>query len=195
MHAAPLDNRTLDEPIQVIRRAIWNSSQTDASNACTSFLGSDHHQRLARNTASFLSRCHSPYLGFLHFDATAELIPARSHHSSAQLVQNRPSGLIAAQAQDTLQAQRAGPILLTGHLPDGSAPKPQWQMAILENGAGGHGCLVTPGGTYQPASLRWAKFSSSTAGGNKCLPPAEAAQLSTALFPRRKLLFHVRKRL
>src|SRR3989442_12427893 len=176
MHAAPLDNRTLDEPIQVIRRAIWNSSQTDASNACTSFLRSDHHQRLARNTASFLSRCHSPYLGFVHFDATAELIPARSHHSSAQLVQNRPSGLIAAQAQDTLQAQRAGPILLTGHLPDGSAPKPQWQMAILENGAGGHGFLVRAGGRFSTAPLPLPNFSAPTARATKAFRPPEERQ-------------------
>src|SRR3989442_2054369 len=190
MHAAPLDNRTLDEPIQVIRRAIWNSSQTDASNACTSFLGSDHHIRLARNAASFQLRWPSPYLGFVHFDATAELIPARSHHSSAQLVQNRPSGLIAAQAQDTLQAQRAGPILLTGHLPDGSAPKPQWQMAILENGAGGHRCLVTTSCAYQPPSLRWPSLSSATAGAHKSFRPAEERPVCPAPFPRGKQRFH-----
>ena len=135
MNTTPLNNRTLDKRMELDCRGIWNSSQTDASNAGTRLLGRDHHQRLARSTPSFPSRRRSTHLGFVHFDSTAEFVPAGSHHGPAQLVQNRPRCLIAAQAQDALQPQGAGPVLLTGHLPNCHGTK-----AAMANGYLGRWC-------------------------------------------------------
>src|SRR5712692_9550345 len=194
MHTTALDNDALDEPMEVLCGAIDNSSHTDASNAVPFFLGRDHHQRLARNTPAFASQHHSTHLGFVHFDATAEFIPAGSHHGPAQLVQNRPSGLIAAQTQDALQPKCAGPILLTGHVPERPAPQPQGQTAILENSTGRDRCLVTTGGAYQPSSLRRPSFPPSTPWAHKSLWPAQGRQVSTALLVGGKLLFQFQKR-
>ena len=80
MDIASLNDGILDEPMEVIGRAIWNSSQTDASNTSAIFLGSDRHQRLARNTPSFLSRRHAADLGFVHLDSTAEPVPTGPHY-------------------------------------------------------------------------------------------------------------------
>src|SRR6266699_2328814 len=194
MHTTALDNGTLDEPMEVLCGAVGNSSHTDASNAVPVFLGRDHHQRLARNTPSFPSQHYSTHLGFVHFDSTAEFIPAGSHHGPAQLVQNRPSCLIAAQAQDALQPKCAGPILLTGHVPERPAPQPQGQTAILENSTGRYRCLVTTGGAYQPSSLRRPSFSPSTPWAHESLWPAQGRQVSTALLVGGKLLFQFQKR-
>ena len=92
----------LDEPMEVIGRAIWNSSQTNASNTSAIFLGCDCYQRLARNTPSFLSWRHTADLGFVYLDSTAESIPTGPHHGPAQFVQHCPSSLIAAQTQNAL---------------------------------------------------------------------------------------------
>ncbi len=86
MHTTPLDNGRLDEPMEVVRRGLWNTSQTDASNAGAGFLSRDHDQRLARHTSPFPSRRLSTHQGFVYFDPTAEFIPARSHHGPAQFM-------------------------------------------------------------------------------------------------------------
>ena len=51
--------------------------------------------------------------GLVDLDLPGEPIPPWAHHGPAQLVQPRPGGLLAPQAQDLLQAQGAGPGLLT----------------------------------------------------------------------------------
>ncbi len=70
-------------------------------------------------------------------DATQPVAP-RPHHRASQFVQQRPGRLVAAQSQDTLQAQRADAVLLAGHLPHGPEPHRQWQLAVLEDGPRHH---------------------------------------------------------
>src|SRR5260370_8261666 len=50
-------------------------------------------------------------------------------------MQHRPSGLVAAKTQNTLQAQSADAVLLARDLPHGSEPDRQRQMAVLKDGA------------------------------------------------------------
>src|SRR5260370_14618105 len=50
-------------------------------------------------------------------------------------MQHRPSGLVAAKTQNTLQAQSADAVLLARDLPHGPEPDRQRQMAVLKNGA------------------------------------------------------------
>ena len=51
--------------------------------------------------------------GFVHLDRAGQTVPAKPDHRTSKLVQPRPCGSIAAQAEDSLQSRRAGAVLLT----------------------------------------------------------------------------------
>ena len=81
--------------------------------------------------------------GLVDLDLPGEPIPPWAHHGPAQLVQPRPGGLIAPQAQDLLQAQGAGPGLLIGHVPHRPEPRRQGGARAVEDGARRDRSLVT----------------------------------------------------
>ena len=110
-------------------------------------------------------------------------------------MKNRPRGLVAAQAQDTLQPKRTGTVLLARHMPHGSAPQPQRQMAVLENRARSHRGLVPTVTTDQSPPLRGPRFSPATPWADKSFRPPERPQVSSALLIGGKSLFQFQKRL
>src|SRR5580704_8644466 len=76
-------------------------------------------------------------VSLVHLDDAIQPVPTRTNHSPAQFMQHRPGGLIAAQAENTLQAQSTDAILLAGDLPHGAEPDRQGQVTVLKNGSRG----------------------------------------------------------
>src|SRR5208337_40511 len=91
-----------DEPVQTGPGQIRDAAQTDSTNAFPIFLGSDDNQgfllRPSANCACFLA---TP-VRLVHFYDAIQSIATRANHRPTQFVQHRPSGLVAAQAQNTL---------------------------------------------------------------------------------------------
>src|SRR5271155_3258625 len=182
MNRTPGRNGSLDKPMEVYRRAVRYPRQTDATDARPEFFGRDNHQGFTVTTPAFLSRRYTPHLRFIHFDTPAEPVPPGTHHGPAQFVEQGPSRLITTQAQNALQAQRTGSVLLTGQIPHRSQPQPQGQMAVLKHGASGHGRGVLATGTHQPPTSRWPAFLPTTPGTNEAVRPTQAGQVGAALF-------------
>src|SRR5580700_9851907 len=80
-------NGPLDEPMEVVGRTIWNARQADATDIGPEFFGRDDHERFAVAAAATRPRRDPAHLGFIDFDAPAELIPSRADHGPAQFVQ------------------------------------------------------------------------------------------------------------
>src|SRR5271169_2544050 len=76
-------------------------------------------------------------VSLVYLDDAIQPLPTRSNHGPAQFMQHRPSGLIAAQPENTLQAQSTDAILLAGDLPHGAEPDRQGQVTVLKNGSRG----------------------------------------------------------
>ena len=125
--------------------------------------------------------------GFVHLDRPGQTVPARPDHRTSKLVQLRPCGSIAAQAEDSLQSQRAGAVLLADDPPDSSEPGHQRRARILEERAGGHRRLV-PTAPAHPEPPPGAPRLSSLAGGtHESVRPPESREVVAARFlPRRR---------
>ena len=89
-------------------------------------------------------------VGFIDFHYATQPLPPRTYHRPPQLVQPRPGRLVAAQPENALQTQRAGPVLLRGHVPDRPEPQPQRFARVLEDRAGGHRRLPPAAGALPP---------------------------------------------
>src|SRR5208282_5981588 len=131
-----------DKTMQARAGQVWDRTQPDAANAVPLLLSTHDNQgfffRSPSRNAGFLT---AP-VGFVHFNNTRQPVAARPDHGSTQLVQDRPSGFVAAQTQRTLQSQGADAVLLVGDVPHRSKPSPQRQVAVLEDGARSDGNLV-----------------------------------------------------
>ncbi len=140
MHNTSRLDGPLDKAVQVRFRCLRNASHTDSSYASSIFFCSDCHQCFVAYmppSASAKSGILSTHVGFIHLHAAVKLVSPRTHHRPTQLVQPRPSRLIASKPQNLLQTRRAGAVLLAGHMPNGSKPQPQWLANVLKDRAGG----------------------------------------------------------
>src|ERR1700723_683126 len=132
-----------DEPVQSGLGQVRDRTQADAANAFSIFLGGDDNQSLdLRPPADCASLLPTP-VSLVHLDGAIQPVPTRTNHSPAQFMQHRPGGLIAAQAENTLQAQSTDAILLAGDLPHGEEPDRQGQVTVLKNGSRGDRLLMT----------------------------------------------------
>jgi hypothetical protein len=117
-------------------------------------------------------------IGFIDLNDAAQAIPFRSNHGPPELVQPRPSRLITAQSQDTLQAQRTRAILLTGQIPHGTKPSNERQTGVLKDRAGGNGNL-TPASCAQPKTTRHRPpFWITALRANESLWPPQRSQIA-----------------
>src|SRR5437870_5629995 len=126
-------DRLRDEGLQAGSRGIPDPTQSDASDTLPLFLASHSNQNLCFRPATASPLLQSAQVCLVHFHPTAEAVTARSHHSSPQFVQPSPGGDIAAQAQNPLQPQGTGSVLLGGHPPHGPEPHGQRFPCILED--------------------------------------------------------------
>jgi len=108
-----------------------------AGTAVVAFHG-DQDQRLAVCSAPALAGFHAAYERFIDLDHPVEQVPSETNHRPAQLVQPRPRGLIAAQAEHALQTERADALLLVDHVPHRREPALKRRSRPGEDRAGGH---------------------------------------------------------
>src|ERR1035437_2687885 len=70
--------------------------------------------------------------GLVHFHPAREPITTGSDHRAPQFMQPRPGRPITAQSKDPLQIQRAGAVLLAGHIPHRPKPDRQRLPRVLD---------------------------------------------------------------
>jgi hypothetical protein len=73
----------------------------------------------------------------LDLELAGEPVPARAHHRPPELVQPRPRGLVGAERERPLQAERAHAALLVRDVPSGSEPERQRRAGAGEDRARG----------------------------------------------------------
>ena len=108
VHAAARLDGLGDERLERLGGSIGDTGHPNAPDAAAHLFGRDHDQGFRRGRPP--ARAPEPaHQGLVDLDLPGEPIPPWAHHGPAQLVQPRPGGLIAPQAQDLRQAQGAGP--------------------------------------------------------------------------------------
>src|SRR5712692_9542098 len=100
-----------DEPLKIGSVSSVDPLHTDTTDASAVFLGGNRNKALARRSSATNAASTLPFMtahvGLIDLDASRQTFPPRTDHGSPQLVQPRPRGLIAAQTQHALEAQRA----------------------------------------------------------------------------------------
>lgn len=89
--------------------------------------------------------------GLVHLHRPGQPLPARTYRHRAQPVQHRPRGLIGADLQRPLHAQRRDPTLVAGEQPAGGEPHRQRCPRSIEDRARGHRGPVAAAGALEPA--------------------------------------------
>src|SRR5579862_2911473 len=180
--AARLDSLS-DKPVQAGARQIGDAAQPDAANAFPILLSGHDNQGFFFRSSSTNTGFLTAPVGFVHFNHTHQPVAAWPDHGSTQLVQDRPSGFVAAQTQRTLQSQGADAVLLVGDIPHGSKPSPQQQVAVLKDGARRDRYFIpaTPAPPAIPPNLP--SLSSLAPGTSPTARPAQPCKVfSTGLF-------------
>src|SRR5712692_3839179 len=145
----------LDERQQAGRRGVRDPAQANPTDGRAAHLRSDSHQGLLADVATPTTGLDAAHERFVHFHRAGQAVPAGAHHGAAQLVEPGPGGAVAAEPQDTLQAQRAGPGLLADHPPDRAEPQRQRRAGVLEDRSRRHGHLMPARRAHpEPASGR-----------------------------------------
>src|SRR5210317_713790 len=118
-------------------------------------------------------------LGLVDFDDVLEKASLGIDHGSAELRQEQPGALVAAQAQLGLQLQGGDPVGVAGHDMDRREPGFQRQMATMHELACGHGRLP-PAGCALPGErlgLQQPSFRAATARADKAVRPPAMCQI------------------
>ncbi len=127
-HAFRLDD-VLDKRYQTIARCILQMSQSKSSHyfiiISLDYFYSNTNQCFPSSATSSFSGLRSAYICFIDLDDTAQSIPIRSHHSTAQFMQPLPCRMIASQTQKALQSKSISTIFLVCYMPHRT--KPDWQ--------------------------------------------------------------------
>lgn len=77
-------------------------------------------------------------VGLIDLHSSLKPLAARAHEHRAQAVQHRPGGLVGADLQRALQAQRRDPVLLAGEQPARHEPHGQRRARLVEDRARRH---------------------------------------------------------
>ena len=124
-----------DEGRQAIAGDVGNATHANSAASASSNLHRDGHDGL-------LNRLTPPHVGLrsadvslVHLDFSIEFVPSGPHHRTPQFVQPSPRGLVTAQPQNALQAQRTNPEFLGRDVPHCQEPRPQWRTRALEDRA------------------------------------------------------------
>src|ERR1035437_2921494 len=186
-HAARL-NGLSDECLDAGRRSISNASHADPADLAAILLCRNENQRLLAMFAALRALLRGAPLHLIHLHASRQPIPARPNHRPTQLVQPRPSRLITAQPQDSLQVQCTGAILLRRHPPDSSEPHRQGLMRILEDRACRHGGLIAALAALPPLAQS-PSLAMAASRTTKAIRPSKARQIRAAsIFGREAIL-------
>ena len=150
---------------QTFCRGIRYPPHPDPSDAFPILLSSHNNQSLILCLTAPDASLRTAEIGFVHLHSARQPVSSRSHHRPPQLMQPSPSGLVAPQAEDALQAQSTPSALLAGHEPHRLKPGSQRLPRAFENrscdrrglpltsGASEHAPRGHPG---TPSVTRWA---------------------------------------
>ena len=92
-------------------------------------------------------------VALVDFDEVFEQRTIGIDHGAAQLLQHEPGGLVGAESELRLELQRGYAVGVAGDGVDGLEPGQQVEMAAMEDGAGGDGCLAAAGGAFVGEAL------------------------------------------
>ncbi len=84
----------------------------------------------------------SSHEGLIGLDGTFEQLPSAVSQRGAELVEHRPSGLVAAKAEIALKLQRGDSLFVPRNEEDGQEPLLQRSLRRMKNGPGGYGGLI-----------------------------------------------------
>ena len=118
-------------------------------------------------------------LGLVNFDDALEQASLGVDHGAAELRQEQPGALVAAEAQLGLQLQGGDPIRVAGHDMDRREPGLQRQMATMHDRACSHGRLP-PAGRALPGErlgLQQPSLRAATARTDKAVRPPAMRQI------------------
>ena len=116
-----------DEVGQDVLAGVGDPLHPSAAGAAVAVLDGDHDERLAGCATPPAPRFDAADQRLVDLDGTVEQLAAGTDHRAAQLVQPRPCGLVAAESEHALQAQRADAVLLVDDVPDRREPADQWR--------------------------------------------------------------------
>jgi hypothetical protein len=140
-HAAR-GNHLLYKSTQAAHRGVPYLGQANSAKSLGGLIFNDNrHQGFSLGSTPRFSRFFALHIRFIHLNATRQLISARSHHGTPQVVEPFPRRLVAAQIQYLLQSQSIGPIFLAGNVPHRSKPKGKRFMRSMKNGPGSNRSL------------------------------------------------------
>ncbi len=184
-HGSRLDS-ALHERDEAWGGSIRNPAQANASDALPIDLRGDPHQGLVSQVSSAPSALHSTHVRFVHLDFAGEPIPTGPHHSAPQLLQAGPSRLVTPQAQQTLQAQGADPMLLIGDPPHSPEPSSKREMTSMEDRPGRYRRLVSAFAAFHQASGHRPVLTALASRAPKARRPAQLNQVGAAIRLRSK---------
>src|ERR1017187_9626247 len=123
--------------------------------------------------------------GLVHFHPAREPITTGSDHRAPQFMQPRPGRPITAQSKDPLQTQRAGAVLLAGHIPHRPKPDRQRLPRVLEHRASRHRGLVVAARTLEQGGTHRPHLATSATWASEALRPPQVEEvLATSLLGR-----------
>ena len=93
-------------------------------------------------------------VGLIHLDRTPQAIASGADHCASELVEDRPDGLVAIEAELSLNAEGACAVLRVGDEPHHPEPNRQRDASPVEDRPSGRRRLVAASGAlHQPARL------------------------------------------
>jgi len=194
MHHAPRLNRFFYKRFQTARRSIFNSTHTYPANTPPIRLCSNDYQSFLLHFAPTNALFFCPQVGFVNLCSSRQSITSGPHHGTSQFMQPRPRGLVAAQTENPLQTQSAGPRLQRRQPPDSPEPQHQRFVGIFENRPGCHGGMISAGRANYQVSLRHPSSVSRAPRANESFGPTEQIDVLPASLFCRKTCLEFRKR-
>ena len=105
----------LQEGQQALGGDVLDAPKADAPDAAPALFSRHRDDGLTLDLTAPLAFFRAAHIGFVGLDLAGKVVAAGPHHGPPQLVQPGPGGLVAAEAEGTLQPQGAHPVLLAGH--------------------------------------------------------------------------------
>jgi len=170
-HAARLDVLH-DKWLQTLSRGVHDPPHSDPSDAMAIFLSGNDHQSFDLRLPPSHPLFQSTHIGLVHLDSAGKPITARAHHGSPQLVQPSPGRLVTSQSKHSLETQRAGPVLLARHPPQGAEPQHQRPAGVLEDRSCGHRGLMPTIAAFQTHRPKRPRLATAAARTTESLWPA-----------------------
>ena len=134
--------------------------------------------------------------GLIDLHLAAQRIPRCIHHCSAKFVQHHPCGLVADQAQLTLQKQGGHASLVRSHQVRGPEPVRQRNFCAMKDSPRCHRDLeATFAALLAPLVQQLIGFSMPAAGANESIRPTTSGQILLACFLRREVGLKLPQRL